>query len=188
MARTGEILNNVHRKRRKDLVALSSRTDKIDRGLGWDIFYRFELLSGESGTLLLETGDIDIHANDRTVRAIDLENKIVNVRVTTITDFDVVETGNDISEKIVNSNFNFNDDIQLSFYDETSEISVNGMQKTPFSGTLKADRRLTESQFIEREYVLENNGYLAIQFENQGDGDVEIEYSASGYQIHGGDI
>jgi len=182
MANIGEIFQRSYRDGRKALVEVDAVSDAISRALGFYIQHEFDLLSGETKYLVLETADVDIHATNRTVRVVDLSTQQIEVRVTTYVDATVTTLGNDISDKIVNANFNFDNSIILSMYDETSVVDVTNATKVPFSGTITGDKKSVATTFISNEYVLSRNAPLVIAFENLGQGDDRIEYNAAGYQ------
>lgn len=181
MANVGEILQRVFRDTRKGLVSIDNPTDAIERGNGWVAHYEFSLTSGTTVYLVFETSDKYIHVRNRSVNVVDLDNQIINVQTKTLTNATIDTLGNDISDKVINANFNLDNSIQIDMYDETTTLTDEGA-KLPFSGTLRADRRQAALSFIQDEYILKRNNYLAIKFENLGDGDVRVEYTSNGYQ------
>lgn len=183
MARVGEVFQTVFRTIRKSLVVTDSLADMIDKGQGWNIQYSFTLAGNSTAYLVFETFDSPIHATSRRVKGIDIDNQIVDLRVTTLTNATVNVLGNDISNRVFNANLNKDSsNIDIKVYDETTTITDEGLD-SPFSSRIKADRRMAGQQFIANEYVLKNNNYRVLKFENLNNGDIEVEYSSAGYQL-----
>ena len=157
----------------------------INRGLGWNIAYQFELISGSTAYMAFETQDERIHAANRRVKVIGLDNQLIDCRVTTLKNATVGTLGNDItSTTLFNADLNSDNGINLKVYDETTTIIDEGTEAS-FSSRLRADRRQADQDFIADEYILKQNGVRVLKFENLGDGNVEVEYSSTGYQEEG---
>ena len=157
----------------------------IHKGLGWNIAYQFQLNTGVTSYLAFETGEERIHATNRRVKVIGLDNQLIDVRVTTLKSAVVDTLGNDITATTVfNADLDDDNTINLTMHDETTTIADEGTE-APFSSRLRADRRSAAGEFITDEYILRKNGIRVLKFENLGDGDVEIEYSSTGHQEEG---
>lgn len=153
----------------------------IKKGLGYHVNYDFTLPAGETKYLVFKTLDDFIHAFNRRVNAIDEDNAIIRLKVETLIGAEVDTLGNDISQNITNANLNYENNLNLKMYDETSTLISEGSRK-PFSGTMAADRKRIAQDFISEEYILENESYLVLKFENEGNGELTVEYSSAGYQ------
>ena len=154
----------------------------INKGLGWNIAYQFQLNTGVTSYLAFETGEERIHASNRRVKVIGLDNQLIDVRVTTLKSAVVDILGNDITATTVfNADLDNDNTINLTMYDETTTITDEGTE-APFSSRMRADRRSATGEFITDEYILRKNGIRVLKFENLGDGNVEIEYSSTGHQ------
>ena len=153
----------------------------IHQGLGWNIQYNFDMIANSTTYLAFETGEPEIHATSRRVKAIGLDNQLIDVRVTTLKNATIDVLGNNISNRVFNGDLNLNNSIELNMYDETTTIADEGTE-APFSSRMRADRRQAAQEFITNEYILRKNNFRVLKFENLGDGSVEIEYASSGYQ------
>jgi len=154
----------------------------INRGLGWNIAYRFELATATTAYLAFETGDERIHANARGVKVVGLDNSLIDCRISTLKNATVDALGNDITDtSVFNADLNSDNGINLTMYDETTTISDEGTE-APFSNRIRADRRAASDEYIVNEYILRENGVRVLKFENLGAGTIEIDYSSSGYQ------
>jgi len=157
----------------------------INRGLGWNIAYQFELTSGSTAYMAFETQDDRIHASGRRIKVIGLDNQLIDCRVTTLKNATVDTLGTDISDTtIFNADLNSDNGINLKMYDETTTITDEGAE-APFSSRIRADRRSANDEYITNEYILKQNDVRVLKFENIGDGNVEAEYSSTGYQEEG---
>ncbi len=181
MANVGEVIQRL----RRDYKLERSNRWYVNKGLAWNIAYQFQLNTGETKYLAFETGDDRIHATSRRVKVVGLDNQLVDVRVTTLKNATVDVLGNDItSTTVFNADLDNDNTINLTMYDETTTISDEGTE-APFSTRLRADRRSASQEFITDEYILRKNGIRVIKYENLGNGNVEIEYSSTGYQEKG---
>ncbi len=157
----------------------------VYNGLAWNIAYQFQLNTGVTAYLVFEAGEERIHATSRRVKVVGLDNQLVDVRVTTLKNATVDVLGNDITATTVfNADLENDNTIDLSMYDEATTIVDEGLE-APFSSRIKADRRSANQEFITDEYILKRNNFRVLKFENLGDGNVEIEYSSTGYQEAG---
>jgi len=181
MANVGEVMQRLWRNYKQQ----RSNRYYIYNGLGWNIAYQFELTSGSTVYMAFETQDDRIHAANRMVKVVGLDNQLIDCRVTTLKSATVDTLGNDItSTTLFNADLNSDNGINLKVYDETTTVSDEGTE-APFSSRLKADRRQTDQEFIADEYILKQNDVRVLKFENLGDGNVEVEYSSTGYQEEG---
>jgi len=48
----------------------------------------------------------------------------------------------------------------------------------------KVNKKSASSLFIDDEYKLQKGAYLFLRFDNQGSGEVRVEYSSKGYVAH----
>lgn len=181
MANVGEVILRVFNTSLNSLIMNKKASDAIWRGNGWVANYSFDLAAEETAYLVFEASDKYIHVRNRSINAVDLENNVIDVTIETLKNATIDALGNDISENIVNANLNENNSIELNAYDETTTITDEG-NKVPFSGTIAGDKKRTSFSFIEDEYILKLNDYLVLKFENNGSGDVRIEYHSNGYQ------
>ena len=181
MPNVGEIFQRVYRDTRKGLVNIDNPTDAIERGNGWVARYEFELAAGATAYLAFETNDKYIHARNRSVNVVDLDNQIINVQTKTLANATIDTLGNDISSNILNANLNLDNTIALSMYDETTTVTSDG-NEVPFSGTIAGDRKQVGTAFISDEYILKLNDVIVLKFINNGSGSVRIEYNSNGYQ------
>lgn len=155
----------------------------IENGDSWDIHYEFNLLSGETKYLVFSFGNTEyIHPTTREIRILDLGNQITNVEISTYTQPTIGTLGNDISNKVFNSNINEEDNFDFIMYDETSTVTDDGI-KLPYSATLSVDKKSVAGEFIERAYVAPVDGYIVLKFVNNGSGEVGVEYNAGGHRI-----
>ena len=154
----------------------------INRGLGWNIAYNFQLNSGVTSYLAFETQDDRIHATQRNVQVVGLDNSLIDCEVTTLKNATVDTLGTDITDtSVFNADLNSDNGINLIMYNETTTISDEGTE-APFSNRIRADRRSEGSEYIANEYILRENAVRVLKFENKGDGNVQIYYSSTGYQ------
>ena len=175
-------MNNVRNKFYNEARKQRSNRYYVNKGLGWNIAYQFELTSGSTAYMAFETQDERIHAANRRVKVIGLDNQLIDCRVTTLKNATVDTLGNDItSTTLFNADLNSDNGINFKVYDETTTITDEGTE-APFSNRLRADRRQASQDFITDEYILRENGVRVLKFENLGEGDVEVEYSSTGYQ------
>ncbi|MFW6282028.1 MAG: hypothetical protein ACOC1O_04465 [bacterium] len=171
-----------------DRLWKASREYFLVVGDSWDISYNFNSEGGSKENpninyLVFTFGEEEkIHPTYRKVNVIDLDNQIINLRISTLVNPTIDTLGNEVSENIVNSDFNRDNDFDFKFYDETSTLSDEGT-KVPFSNTLRAERKSISTEFIDREYIAPINGIIAIKFANYGSGEVRIEYSSGGHRI-----
>ena len=183
MANTEELFHRSYREGRRGFVAVDSVTDSVTRGLGFYIYYEFDLPLDTTKYLVFIPGEVDIHAQNRRVNIVDLDNQLINVKINTFADATVNTLGTDISEKIINADLNNDNGILLSFYDDTSDVDVSGAVRLPFSGTISGDRKSVASTYITNEYILERQEPLVVEFiNNSTQGDVRVEYNSFGYQ------
>lgn len=155
----------------------------INKGLGWNIAYSFTLDKNETMYLAFETNGSRIHATARKVRVIDLNNQPIYLEIVTLKNATVDVLGSDISDRIFNADLNLGtENIDLIMYDETTTIEDEGTE-APFSSTLRSERRTITEEYIENEYILRENGYRVLKFNNLSDNsEVKIEYNSTGYQ------
>lgn len=177
----GEALLRAYRAYLKGFVVCSAKTDSVENGNAWLISHDFVMDSGTTAYLIFRSTGRHIHATNRRVNVVDLGIRLINVKITTLKSPTIGTLGNDISSKIINANFNYADNIDLEMFDETSTVTNDGPE-APFSGTITADRRQAAAEFISDQYILEVDSYLALKFENLGQGQVRVEYNSNGYQ------
>ena len=178
-------MNNIRNKFYNEARKQRGNRYYVNKGLGWNIAYQFELTSGSTVYMAFETQNERIHAANRMVKVVGLDNQLIDCRVTTLKSATVDTLGSDITATtLFNADLNSDNGINLKVYDETTTITDEGTE-APFSSRLRADRRQADQDFIADEYILKQNDVRVLKFENLGDGNVEVEYSSTGYQEEG---
>lgn len=163
-----------------NVIMVDNKATMIDLGLGWGIHYEFTVAAGDTVYLLFEAST-NIHPTNRRVVIIDTVNQAIDVDVSTYKGITIDSYGVDISEQVTNLNFNYTNNVGVTMYDETTEITTNGA-KLPYSARVVADKKTATQLFIDGEYVLADNSAVALEFKNNGGGEVTIQYNSNGYQ------
>ena len=163
-----------------------SKEKILKDGNSWDISYSFTMEAGNPNPvsyLFFTFGeDESIHPSYRKVNVIDTGNQPINLTVSTLVNPTGDVLGEDISDKIINSNLDISNTFNFNMYDETTTLTDEGT-RVPFSSTIVSERKLASSDYIEREYIAPKGGTIAIKFENKGAGSVFIEYMAGGHRV-----